>query len=116
MDRETRRYDITATKEQLDILETLFHTMQRMGAVGSSRRIKLYVDGDGAFHPTFEKIRDVTKVAEDEIVPLNDLITETNETRYNNETLQWIEHGDGIIRKNCEEWKGEGFYIYYDFG
>lgn len=48
---ETRKYEITATKEQLNVLEALFKTMESMGDAGSTRKILLYVDGDGAFRP-----------------------------------------------------------------
>ena len=99
---ETRRYKITATREQLDILETLFKTMESMGNAGSSRAMKLFVDGDGAFHPEFEKFE------KGEYVKLTSLVANTNEDT--------IKHGYGYIQKNCEEFNGDGYYIYYDFG
>ena len=101
-ERETRQYQITATTEQLDILETLFNTMRSMGKAGASRTIQLYVDGDGAFRPEIKKIQ------EEEEIPLNALTEDT--------TKDTITHGYGIIKKNTEELHGDGYYIYYDFG
>lgn len=101
-EQESRTYKITATKEQLDILETLFNTMQMMGNRGSSREIKLYVDGDGAFRPKFKRYEhDVEK-------QLKPLVTDMD--------VGTIVCGDGCIKRNCNEWKGKGYYIYYDFG
>lgn len=53
---ETRTYEITATKEQLDIIEAMFKTMKKMGTVGARRTFRLCVDGDGAFRPKFVKV------------------------------------------------------------
>lgn len=105
--KETRNYEITATPEQLDILETLFQTMQTMGKQGASRAIKLYVDGDGAFHPQFRKYNYYGSIETEEI-PLTNLTRNTDK--------EIIKHGHGYIHKNCKEFKGEGIYIYYDFG
>lgn len=99
---ETRRYKITAKKEELDILETLFQTMESMSSAGVSRSIKLFVDGDGAFHPKFEKFE------KGEFHKL-----ETNIIDYDKDI---ISHGYGYIKRNCEEFNGDGYYIYYDFG
>ena len=105
---ETRKYRITATKEQLDILETLFRTMEQMGSVGSSRAIKLFVDGDGAFHPKFERVITNPFTLTESSVELKSLTKNNSGDR--------IEHGYGTIKKNCDEWNGDGYYIYYDFG
>lgn len=105
---ERRRYIITAEPEQLDILETLFNTMISMGKAGASRNIKLFVDGDGAFHPEIEKVKG------GKIIPLVNLTSSENINKTkDNEN---ISYGDGIIAKNCSEWNGEGYFIYYDFG
>lgn len=45
---ETRTYAISGTPEQLDTLEALFNEINVLCAMGSSRKICLYVDGDGA--------------------------------------------------------------------
>ena len=45
---ETRTYAISGTPEQLDTLEALFNEINVLCAMGSSRKIRLYVDGDGA--------------------------------------------------------------------
>lgn len=99
---ETRRYKITATKEQLDILEALFETMEYMGKIGASRDFKLYVGGDGVFHPKFEKYEN------GEFSKVESGIIDYNENA--------IHHGDGVIKKTCEEFNGDKFFIYYDFG
>lgn len=45
---ETRTYEITGYPEHLDILEKVFGKMEYFGSIGRSRRIKMFVDGDGA--------------------------------------------------------------------
>ena len=106
---QTRVYSITCKKEELDILETLFKEMQTMGAVGASRAMKLYVDGDGAFRPKFKKliIEDNSAVYEED---LNTLLLA------NNKDIDHITHGYGVVARNCDEFKGDGYFIYYDFG
>lgn len=53
---ESRSYSITASKEQLDSIECLLTDIQYLGDIGSSRKISIYVDGDGQFHPQFKRI------------------------------------------------------------
>lgn len=117
--RQTRVYAITANKEELDILESLFKTMQSMGIAGSSREIKLFVDGDGAFRPRFKRL-----------IPANHiLLTEEDLERIifltevdiesiipGNTDKETIVHGDGLVKRDCEEFNGDGWWVYYDFG
>lgn len=105
---ESRGYIITAEPEQLDILETLFHNIMSMGKAGASRDIKLFVDGDGAFHPEIEKVEN------GKIVSLVNLTSSENMDKMKRK--ESISHGDGLITKDCSEWNGEGYFIYYDFG
>ncbi len=52
----TRYYKITAVNEgQLNMLEKVFAYMQSLGAVGSSRQLTIYCDGDGAVRLKFYK-------------------------------------------------------------
>lgn len=106
--RQTRIYSITAKKEELDILESLFKTMQSMGIAGSSRAIKLFVDGDGAFHPRFKRliINENSHVFEEDI---ESIIPSNTDKKV-------ITHGYGRIQKDCEEFNGDGWWVYYDFG
>lgn len=93
---ETRKYNITAKKEQLDILEALFRTMEIMGNVGASRTIELYVDGDGAFHPTIKR----------------------NGKRLSNTVFE-KEYEYGRISHEIKSKDAEhdpSYYLYYDFG
>lgn len=101
---ETRKYKISAKKEELDILDALFHTIESMGILGASRAIKLDVDGDGAFHPHFEK--------EDENGEYHRV--ETN--LIGKDSPDTVIHGYGVIGKECDEWHDGVFYIFYDFG
>jgi hypothetical protein len=79
-----------------------------MGSAGSSRAIKLYVDGDGAFHPRFKRliIEESSSVFEDDIESIIPANTEK----------EAITHGYGRIQKDCEEFNGDGWWVYYDFG
>lgn len=97
---ETRNHKITAKPSQLLILEELFHTMQVMGDVGASRRIVLYVDGDGAFHPRF---------TDDNGDPIK--------TNIDNQ-CDVVDVNYGRIKKNPEDEKypDNDFWKYYDFG
>ena len=106
--KQTRIYSITAKKEELDILESLFKTMQSMGIAGASRAIKIFVDGDGAFHPRFKKliIYESSSVFEEDIESIIPGNTDKKE----------ITHGYGRIKKDCEEFNGDGWWVYYDFG
>lgn len=62
---ETRTYTVSGTPEQLDTLEALFNEVNVLSGMGSSRGIKLYVDGDGAvnLHVKSEKDNLNTKAA-----------------------------------------------------
>lgn len=106
--KQTRIYAITAKKEELDILESLFKTMQSMGIAGASRAIKLFVDGDGAFHPRFKKLilEESSSVFEEDI----ESIIPPNADK------EAIHHGYGLVKRDCEEFKGDGWWVYYDFG
>ena len=106
--RQTRIYSITAKKEELDILESLFKTMQILGIVGASREIKLFVDGDGAFRPRFKKliVEESSHVFEEDI---ESIIPDNADEKV-------IVHGYGRIQRDCEEFKGDGWWVYYDFG
>lgn len=53
---ESRSYSITASKEQLDSIECLLTDIQSLGHIGSSRKISIYIDGDGQFRPEFKRI------------------------------------------------------------
>ena len=44
---ETRTYQISGRKEDLDILEKLLYHIEYLGVVGASRNILVRVDGDG---------------------------------------------------------------------
>ena len=111
---EERIYKITAEKEQLDIFEAFLKTMHMMGAAGASRRIELYVDGDGAFHPKILKFNPQTIGFENidkTIIP--------NKPGQTEEPI--IEHGYGEVsdRYNTgseEEYYGNGYYVYFDMG
>ena len=50
-ERETRTYKITMESEQLNVLEAFFKDMMAYGKIGASRKLVVYVDGDGAVHP-----------------------------------------------------------------
>lgn len=106
--KQTRIYAITAKKEELDILESLFKTMQSMGIAGASRAIKLFVDGDGAFHPRFKRLIHanhifLTEEDIESIIPPN-------------ADKKAIPHGYGLVKRDCEEFNGDGWWVYYDFG
>lgn len=45
---ETRTYQITGRKEDLNTLEKLFRHIEFLGNIGASRNILVRVDGDGA--------------------------------------------------------------------
>lgn len=103
-ERETRKYEITAEPEQLNVLEALFKTMESMGILGSSRKIVLMVDGDGAFHPRI--------TVNGEKIPKD--VYETD-------------FGYGIVSNQCTlydytgkqddfTYRDETFRIFYDFG
>ena len=106
---ETRTYEITATKEQLDIMEVMFETMEIMGKQGCSRAFKLYVDGDGAFHPKFRKF--------DKEFPSIKYISEPLKTNIDT-SKETHKIGYGYIKKNPddEEYPDNLHYKYYDFG
>jgi hypothetical protein len=55
MEKETRTYTITGTKDQLDILERVFGRIELLGVAGSSRNINIYVDGDGSVRMKFRR-------------------------------------------------------------
>lgn len=110
---ETRTYEITATKEQLDIMEVMFETMEIMGKRGCSRTFKLYVDGDGAFRPKFERCI----FTKDE--QTRDLHLKREPLKTNIDTSkEKHEIGYGLIKKNPddEEYPDNMHYKYYDFG
>lgn len=44
---ETRTYQISGRKEDLDILEKLLYHIEYLGDIGASRNILVRVDGDG---------------------------------------------------------------------
>lgn len=44
---ETRTYQITGRKEDLNTLEKLFRHIEHLGNIGASRNILVRVDGDG---------------------------------------------------------------------
>ena len=44
---ETRTYQVSGRKEDLDILEKLLYHIEYLGIVGASRNILVRVDGDG---------------------------------------------------------------------
>ena len=60
MTEETRNYTITGEPEQLNVLEHFFKEIQYLGVIGASRRIELYINGDGAINLNIE--RDNTNV------------------------------------------------------
>lgn len=47
MEKETRTYNFTGRKEDLDTLEKLFRHMEYLGNIGASRNLLVRVDGDG---------------------------------------------------------------------
>lgn len=54
--RYERDYRISATKEEhLNMLDKLFEYIQYLGRVGSSRKLEVYVDGDGPVNLRFYK-------------------------------------------------------------
>lgn len=63
-DKITRNYEITGEPAQLNVLEFLFKQIWYLGMIGSSRKIELYVDGDGAVQLKFKRdgidVRDLT--------------------------------------------------------
>jgi len=95
---ETRTYTITAQPEQLNVLEKLFMEMEAMGMAGASRDVNLYVDGDGAFRPRFQRL----------------ITTRTNGWKLND--IHKKEYGCGYVKRDCDEFKGNGYDVYYDFG
>ena len=42
-----REYVIEGKEEQLNVLEKMFQYIQMLGLIGASRKIELFVDGDG---------------------------------------------------------------------
>lgn len=53
-EKAVKYYKLTCSnQEQINMIEKLFVLMQYLGTVGASRKINLYVDGDGAVHPKF---------------------------------------------------------------
>ena len=54
-ERETRTYHITMESEQLNVLEAFFKDMVSYGKIGASRKLVVYVDGDGAVHPEIKR-------------------------------------------------------------
>jgi len=118
-ERQTRIYSITAKKEELDILESLFKTMQSMGIAGSSREIKLFVDGDGAFRPRFKRLIHANHIVlTEEDIERIIFLTEVDIESIipNNTDKKAITHGDGLVKRDCEEFNGDGWWVYYDFG
>lgn len=105
MSRESRIYKITATKEQLNILEIMFNTMEKMGKVGASRTFKLYVDGDGAFHPKIKRIS-------------SNLLEEKDLSLDIDDKQDSLVIGDGFVKKNPddEKYPDNRYWKFYDFG
>jgi hypothetical protein len=62
---ETRTYEITGKSNQLDILERILGRMEALGNMGSSRMIRIFVDGDGAVRLKVRK--DGKKLESDDI-------------------------------------------------
>jgi len=55
----TRYYKVTARNEgQLNMLEKVFAYMESLGAVGSSRQLTIFCDGDGAVRLKFQSHRE----------------------------------------------------------
>lgn len=99
-ERETRTYQITMESEQLNVLEAFFKDMVSYGKIGASRKLVVYVDGDGAVHPEIK--------------------------REDKQLASESEFGCGKTSKECEFWnpnpRGDNFTyredltIYYDLG
>lgn len=102
-DEETRTYEITMKPEQLNVLEAFFRTMTVLGKIGASRKLVVFVDGDGAVHPTIKR----------------------NGEELNNDVYD-EDMGCGVVDYECEiynpnprenNWKYRSeFRIYYDLG
>lgn len=45
---ETRTYQISGRKEDLDVLEKVLSHIEYLGVIGASRNILIRIDGDGA--------------------------------------------------------------------
>ena len=60
---ETRNYSITRLPEQLDTLDVLFAEINSLCSAGSSRAIKIYIDGDGALDFSISGSKPLSKKA-----------------------------------------------------
>lgn len=83
MPREIRNYEIEGESEQLNVLECMFNQIQYLGMIGSSRKIEVYVDGDGSVQLKFKR----------DGVDIKDLDDNTNLgygiIKYNEENYPW---------------------------
>lgn len=95
------RYNKTVTNSnESNVLEAFFKDMVSYGKIGASRKLIVYVDGDGAVHPEI--------------------------TREDKQLASESEYGCGKTSKECEFWNPnprednftyrEDLTIYYDLG
>jgi hypothetical protein len=59
MKEETRTYEISGNAEQLDVLERVLGRISALASIGSTRSIKIFVDGDGAVNVRVTKDGDL---------------------------------------------------------
>ncbi|MBQ6219966.1 MAG: hypothetical protein IJH63_00645 [Methanobrevibacter sp.] len=98
-DGVSRYYKITARNEgQLNMLEEVFTYMQGLGAVGASRQLTIFCDGDGAVQLKFKRH------CEDEYI-FQDLLPD----EVNKQNL-------GYGRYTINDDDGEGKETYFDLG
>ena len=100
-ERETRIYEITMKPEQLNVLEAFFRTMTMLGKIGASRKLVVYMDGDGAVHPSIKK--------DGEEIPKEAYNEDFGDGRISDECEFYVHNGENYVYKS-------DFEIYYDLG
>ena len=66
---ETRTYQISGDKEQLDNIEKLLTILDYLGQSGASRTIHIFADGDGAFRIDVRRLPD-QKIVKNKLIDM----------------------------------------------